>query len=80
LEGIYGALQKGDKVFLSRGARKEEFRVAWVGAEGSPEADQIGVVAAVSNPSLWEEVLKSAEPPETTNVRNPQAQSLKPRP
>ncbi|MBI1741273.1 MAG: hypothetical protein HY233_10245 [Acidobacteriales bacterium] len=80
LEGIYGALQKGDKVFLARRNRKEEFRVAWVGAEGSPEADQIGVVGVVSNPSLWEEVLKSAEPPpETTNVRNAEAQSPKPK-
>jgi hypothetical protein len=60
LRGVHGALQKGDRVFLSRGGRKEEFSVAWIGAPSGPRADQIGVVAIGDSASLWQDVLRAS--------------------
>jgi hypothetical protein len=75
LEGIHGRLQPGDQVFLARGTQKEQFRVAWVGAEGTPRAGQIGVMAIDHETSLWDQDLQTTEPhPEVTNIRNPETQ------
>ena len=60
LEGIHGMLGAGDKISLARMYKKEEFRVAWVGGEGTPAAGQIGVAALDPNTSFWEEVLEAA--------------------
>ena len=60
LEGIHGMLGAGDKISLARMHKKEEFRVAWVGGEGTPAAGQIGVAALDPNTSFWEEVLEAA--------------------
>jgi hypothetical protein len=79
LEGIHGRLQPGDKVCLARGTQKEQFRVAWVGAEGTPRAGQIGVTALEPETSFWDQALQPTEQhPEVTNVRSAEAQSPKP--
>jgi hypothetical protein len=57
LDGIHGRLGLGDTISLSRLQKKEQFRVAWVGVEGTPAAGQIGVAAVDPNTSFWVEVL-----------------------
>jgi hypothetical protein len=75
LEEIYGRLEPGDKIFLARGTHKEQFRVAWVGAEGTPAAGQVGVTALEPKISLWDQDLQTTEQhPEVTNIRNPETQ------
>jgi hypothetical protein len=59
LEGIHGILEPGARIYLARLQKKEEFRVAWVGAEDTPAAGQIGVAAVDPNTSFWDEVLKA---------------------
>jgi hypothetical protein len=59
LEGIHGELQSGDVLSLARLHKKEQFRVAWVGADGSPAAGQIGVASVDPNTSFWNEVLEA---------------------
>jgi hypothetical protein len=57
LQGIYGLLRVGDRVSLSRGQRKEQFSVQWVGEENSARAAQIAVAAVDSETSFWDEVI-----------------------
>jgi hypothetical protein len=57
LEGIHGILGTGDSVFLARGPKKEQFRVAWVGDENTSAEGQIGVATVDPNSSFWDEVL-----------------------
>jgi hypothetical protein len=59
LEGIHGMLKLGDTISLARLHKKEPFRVAWVGADDSPAAGQIGVAAVDPNTSFWNEVLEA---------------------
>jgi len=57
LQGIHGVLKPGDSVALARGAKQEQFRVAWVGEQESAAAGQIGVAAVDPNSTFWDEVL-----------------------
>jgi len=57
LQGVHGMLKQGDTISLARLQKKEQFRVAWVGAEGSAAAGQIGVAAVDANSSFWAGVL-----------------------
>ncbi len=59
LEGVHGMLNLGDDVFLARLQKKEQFNVAWVGAEGSSGEGQIGVAALDPNTTFWDEVLEA---------------------
>jgi hypothetical protein len=59
LDGIHGRLGLGDTISLSRLQKKEQFRVAWVGVEGTPAAGQIGVAAVDPNTTFWAEVLEA---------------------
>ncbi|MGA7080652.1 MAG: PilZ domain-containing protein [Terriglobales bacterium] len=59
LEGVHGMLRPDDKISLSRAQRREEFRVAWVGEDGTGAAGQIGVAAVDPNTSFWSEVLET---------------------
>jgi hypothetical protein len=59
LDGIHGMLGPGDIISLARLHKKEQFRVAWVGAEDTPAAGQIGVAAVDPNTSFWDEVLEA---------------------
>jgi hypothetical protein len=61
LEGIHGLLGPAAIVTLARGRNREQFRVAWVGAEDTPAAGQIGVAAVDPNTSFWNEVLEATE-------------------
>jgi hypothetical protein len=80
LQGIHGQLRAGDTICLARGARQEQFRVTWVGAEGTPAEGQVGVTAIQPKTSLWDSALEAAaQHPEVTSVRNSETQSPKPR-
>lgn len=72
LDGIHGRLQPGDEIALSRSQHKEQFRVAWVGEDGTPAAGQIGVAAVDPNTSFWSEVLETMVQSrlETASVRD----------
>lgn len=59
LEGIHGLLGPGAIVTLALGRKQEQFRVAWVGAEDTSAAGQIGVAAVDPNTSFWNEVLEA---------------------
>ncbi len=71
LDGIHGMLGPGDIISLARGHKKEQFRVAWVGADDTPAAGQIGVAAVDPNTSFWNEVLEATAQSglETANLR-----------
>lgn len=57
LDGVHGMLGQGAIIALTRLHKKEQFRVAWVGAEATSAAGQIGVAAVDPNSSFWAEVL-----------------------
>lgn len=77
LEGIHGLLGKGATVTLARGRNREQFRVAWVGAEDTSEVGQIGVAAVDPNTSFWNEVLDATAHSglETASLRGHDRQS-----
>ncbi len=80
LQGIYGQLRSGDTICLARGVHKENFRVTWVGAEGTPTEGQAGVSAIEPKTALWDSTEEATAPhPEVTNIRNSETQSPKPR-
>ncbi|MGB8013442.1 MAG: PilZ domain-containing protein [Terriglobales bacterium] len=60
LEGVHGLLKPGDQIYLSRLRRREQFRVAWVGGNGTPKAGQIGVAAVDPNTTFWSELLETS--------------------
>jgi hypothetical protein len=59
LEGIHGMPSEGDKISLTRGQTKEEFRVAWVADDQTGRGTRVGVAAVDPNTSFWDEVLKA---------------------
>lgn len=59
LDGVHGQLGQGAIVSLARGRKQEQFRVAWVGADDTAAAGQIGVAAVDPNTSFWNEVLEA---------------------
>jgi hypothetical protein len=71
MEGVHGMLKLGDEIFLSRVQKREQFRVAWVGAEGTPVEGQIGVAAVDPNSTFWDEVLEASASSglEATSIR-----------
>jgi len=60
LEGVHEMLRVGDKVFLSRLQKKEQYLIAWVGGKDKP-ASQIGVSAVDANNALWDDVLGASK-------------------
>ena len=58
LEGIHGVLNAGDKIYLGRGRKKEEFQVARVLEEDA--RGRISVAAVDPNSSFWDAVLEAA--------------------
>jgi hypothetical protein len=58
LEGVHGVLRMGDVISLTRLRKKEQFRVAWVGAEDTA-AGHVGVAAVDHNTCFWDEVLEA---------------------
>jgi methyl-accepting chemotaxis protein len=69
LGGVRGALHPGDRIWLARGRKKEEFRVEWVAARGASNAGQIGVSALDPNCSLWTDVLESKVEPNAAKAK-----------
>jgi methyl-accepting chemotaxis protein len=59
LRGIRGKLRLGSQVSLARAQKLEQFLVAWVGKEDTPDAGQIGVSAVAADSSFWNDVLPS---------------------
>ena len=59
LKGVHGVLRTGDVISLTRLRKKEQFRVAWVGA-GDTAAGHIGVASVDPNTSFWDEILEAA--------------------
>jgi len=64
LMGIDAILRRGAIISLARVDKKEDFRVAWVGAKGTPEAGQTGVSSVGVNTSFWNDVLETPAAPE----------------
>jgi len=60
LEGIHGMPSEGDKISLTRGRKKEEFRVAWAVDDQAGRGTRIGVATVDPNSSFWNEVLEAA--------------------
>jgi len=71
LAGLHGRLRPGDTVFLSRGSRREAFRVVRLaGTAAEATSDQVAVVAVGSQTSFWDDWLQLNERPiETSNIR-----------
>jgi hypothetical protein len=59
LDGVHGRLKQGGMISLARLRKKEKFRVAWVGEDGTPAEGQIGVEAVDPKTSFWDEVLEA---------------------
>jgi methyl-accepting chemotaxis protein len=59
LRGIQAKLRLGDKVSLARLGKLEQFLIAWVGAENTPKAGQIGVSAIDPTHSFWTDVIET---------------------
>ncbi len=57
LDGVHGRLEQGGVISLARLRKQEEFRVAWVGEDGTAAEGQVGVEAVDPNSSFWDEVL-----------------------
>jgi len=62
LTGIHGKLRLGSRVSLARLHKQEQFLVAWVGKENTPEAGQIGISAVDPATSFWNDVLETHSP------------------
>jgi methyl-accepting chemotaxis protein len=63
LTNIRGALKRGQTVSLSRLDKKEEFRVAWAGEQGT-SGGQAGVAPVDPDSSFWNDVLEKIGSPE----------------
>jgi methyl-accepting chemotaxis protein len=61
VRGFRGTVRKGKIVFLTRKNRKQEFRVAWAGAKGTPKAGQVGLSVVHPGASIWDDVLQGRE-------------------
>lgn len=64
LKGIRGKLRPGDKISLARLHKKEHFRIAWVGEQDTPEADQAGVAPVDADSSFFDDALEAKAQPE----------------
>jgi methyl-accepting chemotaxis protein len=59
LTGIRGKLRQGSLVSLARLQRLEQFLIAWVGEENTPEAGQIGLSTIDPASSFWDDVFET---------------------
>ena len=63
VQGFRGIIRTGKIVSLSRKNKKQQFRVAWVGAQGSAQADQIGLSAVDPMSGFWDDMLEATQAP-----------------
>jgi methyl-accepting chemotaxis protein len=73
VQGFRGTIRMGKTVSLSRLNKRQEFRIAWVGAKDTSTAGQLGLSAVDPNSSFWDDVLTSrsrppAQPPQTMSA------------
>ncbi|MGA2346504.1 MAG: methyl-accepting chemotaxis protein, partial [Candidatus Sulfotelmatobacter sp.] len=61
IRGFRGEIRTGKIVTLSRNNKKQDFRAAWVGAEGTPQAGEIGLSAVDPMSGFWDDVLLARE-------------------
>jgi hypothetical protein len=57
LSDIRSKLRPGSPISLQRGQQVEQFVVAWAGEENSSRAGQIGITAADSASSFWDDLI-----------------------
>jgi hypothetical protein len=62
LRGIQARLRVGDRVSLARSGKREQFLVAWVGAENTHKTGRIGVSAVDPASSFWTDVVATQPP------------------
>jgi hypothetical protein len=53
LDGVGFVTWPGETIVVKRRWRSASFRVLWVGAPGTPQADQVGLFALEPNKSIW---------------------------
>jgi methyl-accepting chemotaxis protein len=70
VQGFKGNIRVGKIVSLSRNDKKQEFRVAWLGAKGTPTEGQIGLSAVDPNLGFWDDVLEARDRPSDEPVRS----------
>jgi methyl-accepting chemotaxis protein len=70
VQGFKGNIRVGKIVLLSRNDKKQEFRVAWLGAKGTPTDGQIGLSAVDPNLGFWDDVLEARGRPSDEAVRS----------
>jgi methyl-accepting chemotaxis protein len=63
VKGFRGVIRTGKLVSLSRNNKKQEFRVAWAGAQSTPQAGEIGLSAADPMSGFWDDVLDAQNRP-----------------
>jgi methyl-accepting chemotaxis protein len=73
LRGIQASLRVGDKISLARSGKRDQFLIAWAGAENTPETGQIGVSAVDPASSFWTDVLETQPPTAEDNAEKIQA-------
>jgi hypothetical protein len=59
LTGIRGRLRIGSQVSFAHLNKLEQFRVAWVGAENTPRAGQVGLAAIDPATSFWSDMVET---------------------
>ncbi len=76
VQGFRGTIRMGKIVSLSRLNKRDEFRVAWVGAKDTPTSGQLGLSAVDANSSFWDDVLEATGPPPAEPVRTVPMRSM----
>ncbi len=81
LKGVRGKLGPGRNISLARQHKQEQFQVEWAGGENTAGAGQIGVCAANSNSSFWDDVIAGHSPAELARAKgnNPEKVLAKPK-
>lgn len=70
LASVRGKLRVGSKVSLSRRQKQEQFLIAWIGKENTPEAGHVGLSAVDHATSFWSDVVETESPSEAQREKN----------
>lgn len=71
--GFTTPVTQGERIGITRGMKKAHFRVCWIGVEGTPNANQIGVQLLEVEKDIWGLRLPEAEPDEYGASQNRKA-------
>jgi methyl-accepting chemotaxis protein len=80
LRGIEARLRLGDKVSLARLGKREQFLIAWAGAENTPETGQIGVSAIDPASSFWTDVIETQSQGEPASAEETYSDKIQAKP